>query len=132
MDLCDSAGVSIYRMDIRLECLSTDPPPVAAMPVALPPPEAPLPVHQGSCPSCGGARVQRSKAQTFIERLRRDHTEAKLYRCQSCGWRGWMQPFEPPAHIEPATSVSVDLADIDAALIACRRTASDPTTREPQ
>lgn len=46
------------------------------------------------CPSCRGWRVHRSKARTFYERFRKSRTDRRLYRCEECGWRGWLIPLE--------------------------------------
>ncbi len=46
------------------------------------------------CPSCKGWRVHRSKARNLYERLRKSRTDRRLYRCEECGWRGWLIPLE--------------------------------------
>src|SRR5262249_28254303 len=46
------------------------------------------------CPSCKGWRVHRSKARNFYERFRKSRTDHPLYRCEECGWRGWLVPLE--------------------------------------
>ncbi len=46
------------------------------------------------CPSCKGWRVHRSKARNLYERFRKSRTDRRLYRCEECGWRGWLIPLE--------------------------------------
>lgn len=115
-ELCQRVDVTVYRMDRRLERLTGEP---VLEPIAIDTPRpssSALRRRHGSCPSCAAMRLNRSKARTFIERVRRDHTEAKLYRCQSCGWRGWMLPFEPIGAVESASVGEIELSELDAAL----------------
>jgi predicted RNA-binding Zn-ribbon protein involved in translation (DUF1610 family) len=46
------------------------------------------------CPSCKGWHVHRSKARNLYERFRKSRTDRRLYRCEECGWRGWLIPLE--------------------------------------
>jgi len=46
------------------------------------------------CPSCKGWRAHRSKARNVYERARKSRTDRRLYRCEECGWRGWIIPLE--------------------------------------
>ena len=46
------------------------------------------------CPSCKGWHVHRSKARSVYERLKKSRTDRRLYRCEECGWRGWLIPLE--------------------------------------
>ena len=45
------------------------------------------------CPSCISARVHRSHARNLMERVRRNMGPERLFRCESCGWRGWLMPL---------------------------------------
>jgi hypothetical protein len=45
------------------------------------------------CPSCISARVHRSHARTLVERMRRNMGPERLFRCDACGWRGWLMPL---------------------------------------
>jgi hypothetical protein len=38
--------------------------------------------------------VHRSKARNVYERVRKNRTDRRLYRCEECGWRGWLIPLE--------------------------------------
>jgi hypothetical protein len=65
------------------------------------------------CPSCISARVHRSRSRTLVERVRRTMTVERLFRCDSCGWRGWLVPLVF-SEIEPVEPVSnVDLTSLD-------------------
>lgn len=41
------------------------------------------------CPICHDVEVRRSRAVGTMERIRQWLGRARLYRCRSCGWRGW-------------------------------------------
>lgn len=41
------------------------------------------------CPQCRSNRIHRSRTRTFLERLRRQFSTRRLFRCEACGWRGW-------------------------------------------
>jgi FlaA1/EpsC-like NDP-sugar epimerase len=45
------------------------------------------------CPACGTARARRSRARTIPERIKREITAQRLFRCDDCGWRGWLAPL---------------------------------------
>jgi hypothetical protein len=45
------------------------------------------------CTECKAARVRRSKARSLVERVRRDFGQERLFRCDACGWRGWLLPL---------------------------------------
>ena len=70
------------------------------------------------CPSCISAKVHRSHARNVVERVRRSMTPERLFRCDACGWRGWLMPLvsiegEPVERVE-----SPDLETIDKAVAA--------------
>ena len=46
------------------------------------------------CPRCPDGRVRRSRARSLAERIRREFTSERLYRCGECGWRGWLTPMD--------------------------------------
>jgi hypothetical protein len=72
--------------------------------------------HTGeqACPHCPGG-LHRSHARSLPERMRKGLSHRRLFRCDGCGWRGWLMPlqfgdlgrFEVPS--DP------DLASLDAA-----------------
>lgn len=41
------------------------------------------------CPQCREPELRRSHARSFFERLIKDHTLRRPFRCHACGWRGW-------------------------------------------
>jgi predicted RNA-binding Zn-ribbon protein involved in translation (DUF1610 family) len=49
-----------------------------------------------TCPSCGSNRIHRSRSRNFYERLRRQFSTKRLFRCDACGWRGWGIELERP------------------------------------
>ena len=46
------------------------------------------------CPLCGG-RAHRSHTRGISEKLFRALTPSRMYRCQECGWRGWLLQRRP-------------------------------------
>src|SRR5438105_2673757 len=46
------------------------------------------------CPQCSG-RTHRSHTDSLSEKLFRNLTSLRLYRCRECGWRGWLRNPKP-------------------------------------
>jgi predicted RNA-binding Zn-ribbon protein involved in translation (DUF1610 family) len=42
------------------------------------------------CPKCGTARLHRSRSTSRTEELRKKYSSKRPFRCQECGWRGWI------------------------------------------
>ena len=51
------------------------------------------------CPECKHGRAHRSHARTVVERVKRQFTPQSLFRCDGCGWRGWLMPL---SFVDPA------------------------------
>ena len=89
-----------------------------------PAPAAALNSAEQPCPTCGSFTLYRSKAKNLPERVRRQFSARRLFRCTTCRWRGWLLPM----HINDADAVESaampDLAALDVALQA-----SAPTHR---
>jgi predicted RNA-binding Zn-ribbon protein involved in translation (DUF1610 family) len=69
-------------------------------------------LHQ-YCPSCISAKVHRSHARNVVERLRRGMTLERLFRCDSCGWRGWLMPLVSVEGDVTDGAHTPDLTDLD-------------------
>jgi hypothetical protein len=68
-----------------------------------------------TCPSCASSSAHRSRSRTRTERVRRDLTAERLYRCHSCGWRGWLPPLDAGGSQGPVdVSADPDLVSLDA------------------
>lgn len=69
-----------------------------------------------SCPRCRSNRVHRSRTKTAWERLRRDFSHKRLFRCDECGWRGWGEVTERarPGSAPPEGSSDAAAPDFDA------------------
>lgn len=65
------------------------------------------------CPACQKSSAHRSKARWFGERLKKMFTSRRIYRCDSCGWRGWALPMEQGSAISLEQRGDVDLKEID-------------------
>jgi len=69
-----------------------------------------------SCPKCPSGRLVRSRSHSMADRLRKRFTAERLFRCEACGWRGWLLSPSlgeaPP--IEPL--VTPDLSPLDYAV----------------
>ena len=89
-----------------------------------PAPADALKIAEQPCPTCGSFTLYRSKAKNLAERIRRQFSAQRLFRCTTCRWRGWLLPM----HINDAGAVEPaaipDLAALDVALQA-----SAPTLR---
>jgi hypothetical protein len=65
------------------------------------------------CPACGAGHARRSRARTIPERLKKGITAHRLFRCDGCGWRGWLDPL-PPGIVEAVDVVPPpDWASLD-------------------
>lgn len=42
------------------------------------------------CPHCKSDNIRRSRTRSRWERLRKEITRRRPYRCRECNWRGWM------------------------------------------
>jgi FlaA1/EpsC-like NDP-sugar epimerase len=102
------------------------PPPRPAR--AATPPEAPLvkAVATHPCGRCKTGQLRRSRARSPWERIRKEFTTARLFRCDQCGWRGWAAPVDDvtPAPIPQPTLPNLDSLDADVA--------STPRSERPQ
>jgi len=67
------------------------------------------------CPDCQHG-VHRSRARGMREGFIRGLTHQRLYRCEKCGWRGWLTPLEYPAPPLAEALDPVNLAQVDEAL----------------
>jgi hypothetical protein len=76
-------------------------------------PEAPDPdgFLRHPCPRCQAA-AHRSRARRFERAFRKAFTAKRLFRCSSCGWRGWLLPIDT---VSPSVSTStLPPPDLDA------------------
>jgi hypothetical protein len=72
-----------------------------------------------TCPVCGSHRVFRSRTRTRFERLRRELTSKRPYRCHACNWRGWAPDgllVAAGGEVADVPPVPPDLGAIDSAL----------------
>jgi hypothetical protein len=57
------------------------------------------------CPACQ-ASTHRSRARSWVERVRRQLTGRAPFRCSACGWRGWrvdrVEPIDRPREAQRA------------------------------
>jgi FlaA1/EpsC-like NDP-sugar epimerase len=72
------------------------------------------------CPKCQSGRAHRSRARSLTERIRKEISDERLYRCEDCGWRGWLLPLEfgDPASVVPVSAPDLALLDAGAASAA--------------
>jgi len=68
------------------------------------------------CPSCRSQRVHRSKARSTLERFRKLRTDRRLFRCEDCGWRGWLTPLAFGARFGLDVKSSFDSGTLDLAV----------------
>jgi FlaA1/EpsC-like NDP-sugar epimerase len=77
------------------------------------------PVEQ-PCPKCQSLTLHRSRARSLPERVRRNFSVQRLYRCTSCDWRGWLLPLQFSDLDAAETAAAPDLVALDAALQSLR------------
>lgn len=68
------------------------------------------------CIWCEEGRVHRSRSNGFHERLMKVWTAKRLYRCNRCGWRGWLLPVDEGATApqgNPNGDSEPDLTELD-------------------
>jgi len=97
----DRLGIKLFRMHVQLELLLEETAGVASV------------FESEPCVGCGGRNVRRSRAKGVYERFRKLHTPARPFRCDDCGWRGWLLPLEHSMAIDEI--VEADLRPLDAA-----------------
>jgi FlaA1/EpsC-like NDP-sugar epimerase len=78
--------------------------------------KAALPSAEQPCPKCGATTLYRSKARTLPERVRRNLSVQRLFRCTTCEWRGWLLPLHVVAADALDPMAVPDLATLDIAL----------------
>jgi FlaA1/EpsC-like NDP-sugar epimerase len=82
-------------------------------------------VREQQCPRCKSWAVRRSRARGPIERLRKDMSVQRLFRCEDCGWRGWLVPMDYGDDPLPLVPLAPNLSMLDAAF------RPDQTTARP-
>ena len=93
---------------------AADEEPVAAEAPAVP--IRPMAADEQPCPSCAGGHVRRSRTRKLRERIRRELTAQRPFRCTDCGWRGWLMPKDCTDHVPLEHQSVPDLASIDSAI----------------
>jgi len=135
-ELCERSGVALLKMRVSLDSVgeggdavsaaaalavwSSQASVAAAEPERVPPrvrfedarsSQLPVPaVASERCPGCGSYRLHRSHVRKISERVRKHLTEKRLFRCDSCGWRGWNDIIDHAAYGPfpiPAEPISV-------------------------
>jgi UDP-GlcNAc:undecaprenyl-phosphate/decaprenyl-phosphate GlcNAc-1-phosphate transferase len=122
VELCDSLSIGVFRLDVSVRHLDgatyVAPMPLtvatSAQPVADREIDIDLRVGRQICPSCKRGVAFRSKARNAFERFRKVRTQKRIYRCEQCGWRGWLMPldFTPEPMPLPSAGPDFDLLDI--------------------
>jgi FlaA1/EpsC-like NDP-sugar epimerase len=74
------------------------------------------------CPECGSSRIHRSRVRNLPERVRRNFSARRLFRCDDCSWRGWLIPLDFGDFDPITTPDAPDLGSLDSALHSVRPT----------
>jgi len=77
------------------------------------------------CTRCSKGRLYRSRVKSLIERARKEFTAKRPFRCDTCGWRGWL-PI-----IEPAVPLTVDAVATPELSMLDRAVATGPDAHRP-
>ena len=72
------------------------------------------------CPHCGSSRLHRSRARNLPERVRRNFSARRLFRCDDCEWRGWLIPLDFGDFDPIAGSLAPDLGSLDDVMHSAR------------
>lgn len=83
----------VFYGDIRAVCRESAGAAIP-VPVTAPPGEVPISSRGAECPTCGELAAHRSHTRSASERIRKSLTRERLFRCDACGWRGWMLPLD--------------------------------------
>lgn len=70
--------------------------------------------------------MNRSRAKGFFERLRRDFSQKRLFRCHACGWRGWGVETDRSFTAQEARRAEAPPPDVDAIDRALRESTGKP------
>src|SRR5207248_2551319 len=68
------------------------------------------------CPRCHAFALHRSHTRSIVERIRKEFSEQRLYRCDDCGWRGWAVPIDAAGRSTTAQHDVPDLTSVHAAI----------------
>jgi FlaA1/EpsC-like NDP-sugar epimerase len=66
-----------------------------------------------ACTECGRSGLRRSRARSRYERLRKNWSAKRIFRCEHCGWRGWLMPLDRLLVSAESAKPAVDLSDLD-------------------
>ena len=62
------------------------------------------------CPKCANGRLVRSRTRTMRDRVRKQFTAQRPFRCDSCEWRGWLPP--PRVGHQPSVDAATTPPDL--------------------
>ena len=62
------------------------------------------------CLKCKSDKIERSRSRSKWEAWRKDITGKRLFRCQTCGWRGWGYDEGPKFDPQDVRSANAALA----------------------
>lgn len=117
--LCVRTGVGLLKLHLGFDTLAeygavaasaTQTAPAVAVRFVESPRRVRRPAAVGAverCPTCGSGALHRSHVRRMSERVRKQLTHKRLYRCEVCGWRGWANSgdaaiFDGPACLPPS------------------------------
>jgi len=83
------------------------------------------------CPSCTDGALTRSRTRTRAERLRKQVTGLRLYRCSHCGWRGWRDQIGIVDAPSVLRSAPPDLSALDSGTSELSRSTAAPPMGQP-
>jgi UDP-GlcNAc:undecaprenyl-phosphate GlcNAc-1-phosphate transferase len=116
---CRHLGIGLFRMHVQLERLLEEAAGAGTRDVASMTttpertPDDALVLESEPCARCGGRNVHRSRTKGVYERFRKSHTAARPFRCNDCGWRGWLLPLDRATPFDEIGEM--DLRSLDAA-----------------
>jgi UDP-GlcNAc:undecaprenyl-phosphate GlcNAc-1-phosphate transferase len=117
--ICEAISIGVFRLDLSVRQMAGShvvPTPPAPQPVTVEEPEFDARLGSQLCPSCGKSAAFRSKARNSFERFRKVRTQKRLYRCEECGWRGWLLPLEFAVEAAVGKDDVLNFGDLDGAV----------------
>lgn len=86
------------------------------MPVAAAVDARPAVHGERLCPACHTSLIHRSRVRNVQERIRHELSAKRSYRCNECGWRGWLLPQQSLGQSPVEPVAAPDLAALDLAV----------------
>jgi FlaA1/EpsC-like NDP-sugar epimerase/lipopolysaccharide/colanic/teichoic acid biosynthesis glycosyltransferase len=79
------------------------------------------------CPNCATGSLMRSRSRTRSERVKKRLTSRRLFRCDACGWRDWIEQIEMSEPSQVLQQSPIDLSALDDGTSELSRSTAAPS-----